>query len=363
MNPSSQTTQSLRHNRAMRVAEDVLRWLLEPTNPPVRYLALTDLLGRQETDAEVRSAHARLMEYDVTRAILDHPGSLPLHDERPYWKYTGLYWQLIFLGQFLADGKDLRIAAAIDFVLEHRHWVQKRRWQCLTANLLGALMRLGYADHPIVIEETEALARRIVDEDGIDCSEMGYSLLTRCFMALPKLLLCFAEVPPERRSRTVEKAIERIASDLIDKEIFVYVPEHRKAWGEVVAGRPRSGELPSGQRVKDWVAARREEFLATRGLGARRPKRGWAKFGFPLHYNSDVLEATLGLARVGAAYDPRLDRALQVVRDKRTDDGRWIMDRSMNGKMLVDVEELGAPSKWLTYRASSVLQHFGPEDG
>ena len=347
----------------MRVAEDVLHWLLEPTNPPVRYLTMTDLLGRPETDAEVRSTRARLMEYDVTRAILGHPGSLSLDDERPYWKYDGFYWQLIFLGQFLADGKDPRIAAAIDFVLEHRRWVQKRRWQCLTANLLGALMRLGYADHPIVIEETEALARRIVDEDGIECSEMGYSLLTRCFMALPKLLLCFAEVPPKRRSRTVARAIERVASDLIDREIFVYVPGHRKAWSEVVAGRPRSDELPSGQRVVDWVAARREEFLATRGLGDRRPKRGWLKFGFPLHYNSDVLEATLGLARVGAAHDPRLDRALQVVREKRADDGRWIMERSMNGKMLVDVEELGAPSKWLTYRTLYVLQHFGPEDG
>ncbi len=347
----------------MKPSEDVLRWLLEPTNPPVRYLTLTDLLGRPETDPEVRSTRARLMEYDVTRAIVDHADALPLDDDHPYWKYDGLYWQLIVLGQFLADGRDPRIAGAVDFVLEHRHWVQKRRWHCLTANLLGALLRLGYANHPIVIEETEKLARRFVEEGGIDCSEMGHSLLTRCFMALPKLLLCFGEVPAGRRPAAVEKAIDRITSELIDREIFVYLPGHRKAWSEVVATRPRSEELPSGRRVKDWVAARREEFLAARGLGDRRPKRGWLKFGFPLHYNSDALEALYGLARVGAPYDARLDRALQVVRDKRTDEGRWIMDRSMNGRMLVDVEELGAPSKWLTYRSLSVLKHFGPEDG
>ncbi len=361
--PSSQTTRLLRHNRAMRVAEDVLRWLLEPANPPVRYLTLTDLLGRPEADPEVRSTRAQLHEYPLTQAILGHPGALPLDDERPYWKYDGLYWQLIVLGQFLADGKDPRIAPAVDFVLEHRHWVRKRGWQCLTTNLLGALMRLGYADHPVVIEETEALAQRFVEEDGIDCSEMGYSLLSRCFMALPKLLLCFAEVPVGRRSASVEKAIERITSDLIDKEVFVYLPGHRKAWSEILAGRPRRDELPSGQRVVDWVAARREEFLTSRGPGDRRPKRGWLKFGFPLHYNSDVLEALLGLARVGVPQDPRLDRALHVLRDKRTDDGRWIMERSMNGRMLVDVEALGAPSKWLTYRASSVLEHFEPEEG
>ncbi len=346
----------------MDIPKDVLHWLLEPTNPPVRYLTLTGLLEKPETDPEVPTARARRTDYAVTRAILDHPNALPLDDERPYWKYDGLYWQLIFLGQFLADGRDPQIAEAVRFVLEHRGWVQKRRWQCLTANLLGALMRLGYADHPIVVGETEALARRIVDEDGIDCSEMGYSLLTRCFMALPKLLLCFAEVPPERRSRTLAEAIERITSDLIDKHVFVYLPGRRNEWNEVLAGRPKSDQLPSGQRVKDWVVRRREAFLAAGGIGDPRPKRGWLKFGFPLHYNSDILEAMVGLARTGATHDPRLDRALQVIRDRREAGGRWIMERSMNGKMLVDVEELGLPSKWLTYRALSVLRHFGVDD-
>ena len=154
----------------MKIADDVLDWLLEATNPPVRYLTLTRLLDRPETDPEVRVTRDRLMEYPVTQAILHHPRSLPLDDERPYWKYSGLYWQLIGLGRFLADGRDPRIARAVEFVLEHRHWIQKGRWQCLTANLLGAMLRLGYADHPAVLKETEALARRILNEDGIDCS-------------------------------------------------------------------------------------------------------------------------------------------------------------------------------------------------
>ncbi len=346
----------------MSVPKDVLQWLLEPANPPVRYLTLTDLLDKPATAPEVRTIRARLMEYSVTSEMLSHPDALLLDDERPYWKYDGLYWQLILLGQFLADGRDPRIAEAVRFVLEHRHWVQKHRWQCLTASLLGTLIRLGHGDHSIVAEETEALARRIVEEGGIDCSEMGYSLLTRCFMALPKLLLCFAEVPPEKRSKTVSKAIERITSDLIDKNVFVYLPGRRKEWNEVLAGRPKNADLPRGKTVKEWVARRREEFLTMHGSGDPGPKRGWVKFGFPLHYNSDVLEAMVGLARVGTPTDPHFDSALQVIRDKRTADGRWIMERSMNGKMLVDVDEMGTPSKWLTYRALSVFKHFGIDD-
>ena len=342
----------------MKIADDVLDWLLEPTNPPVRYLTLTRLIDRPASDPEVRATRDRLMEHSVTQAILHHPRSLPLDDERPYWKYAGLYWQLIGLGQFLADRRDPRIAEAADFVLEHRHWVQKRRWQCLTANLLGALMRLGYTDHPIVIEEVEALACRVLEEDGIYCSEMGHSLLTRCFMALPKLLLCFVEVPEDRRSPAIASAIERIVSDLADKEVFVYVPGHRKAWNAIVTGRPKRADLPRGKRVKDWVAERRAEFLASKGLGERQPKQGWLRFGFPLHYNSDILEAVVGLARAGVPYEPFVDRALRVIREKRTPNAVWLMERSMNGKMLVDVEELGAPSKWLTVRALHVLKHF-----
>ena len=96
--------------------------------------------------------------------------------------------------------------------------------------------------------------------------------------------------------------------------------------------------------------------------GIPHPKRGWLKFGFPLHYNSDVLEATFALARAGVPYDPRLDRALDAIRKKRTPDGRWTLDRSTKRKTLIDVEELGAPSKWLTYRALSVIKHFGIND-
>ncbi len=40
--------------------DKVLEWLLEPNQPSVRYLALTQLLGKRETDPEVREARARI---------------------------------------------------------------------------------------------------------------------------------------------------------------------------------------------------------------------------------------------------------------------------------------------------------------
>jgi hypothetical protein len=347
---------------SMTIRPDVLDWLLEPNNPPVRFQTLTCLLDRDTADAEVRRARDDLPAYRLTQTILEHPNAVPLDDRKPYWDYAGLYWQLILLGEFFADGTDPRVARAVRFVLEHRHWVQKSKWQCLTASMLAALMRLGYGDDPIVVAEVEALAQRAVAEDGIDCSEIDYSLLTRCYMGLPKLLLCFAEVPPERRSPTVERAIDRIVAQMLDRHVFIYVPGRRATWNEIVAARPKRPDLPQGQRVKDWVAERRTQFLAERGPGKPEPKRGWLTFSFPPYYNSDILEALVALARVGTPHDAQLDRALEVVVDRRTEDGRWLLDRSINGKTLVDIEAVGAPSKWLTFRALYVLKHFGIGD-
>ena len=89
------------------------------------------------------------------------------------------------------------------------------------------------------------------------------------------------------------------------------------------------------------------------------PKKGWLRFGFPHSYNSDLLEAMLALAEAGASHDPLFDEALDHIESKRSSAGRWQMEVSLNGKMLADVEERGAPSKWLTLQATRVLQHFG----
>jgi len=336
----------------------ILSWLLETDNPPVRLLTLSRLLHRPETDLEVQDARFRLMDYAVTRGILAHSDQFWQEDERAYWKYTGKYWQVIFLGQFLADGQDPRIGGGVHDLLAHRKWVSKSGGQCLTANLLTAFRRLGYGAHPVVLEETEALAERILVDRGIACEAMGYSLLSHCYMALPKLLLCFGEVPPEARSPAVREAIAWIVQELVDHHVYLYVPGNRKAWQDVLAQAPKRVDLPPEETVKGWIAAQRERFLAERGVGEREPKPGWTQFGLPLNYNSDILEAMAALAAVGVPMSGALEEPLRIVLDKRTADGVWKMEKSLNGKMWVDVEVKGQPSKWITLFASIVLDHF-----
>jgi hypothetical protein len=347
-----------------------IEWLLEDDNFPVRYLTLKHLLRKPEADPELARAKSRLMQYKVTLGILKHGDRFWGDDDKAYDKYTGKYWQVIFLGQFLADGKDPRIAAGISTILGQHEWMLrlpiKDGMHCLTANVLAGLTRLGYGEHPVVQREREALAQKVVNDGGIDCGIMGYSLLPLCYMAQPKLLLCFSQVPQENRTSAMKSAIRLLVSRLLEHEVFVYVPGNQTDWQKVLARSPGRSGLPPGQTVKQWVSDQKDAFLLKHGLGDPKPKQGWLKFGFPLHYNSDVLEAMYALAESGTPMSAALERPLQVIESKMTPEGKWVMENSLNGKMWVDVETQGKPSKWLTYFALRVLSHFGrvpPLDG
>ncbi len=336
----------------------VIDWLLEEDNPPVRYLTLRHLLGEPETSPKLVRAKSRLMHYGVTQKILNC-GHRFWRDEKPYEKYTGKYWQVIFLGQFLADGNDPRIAPGIGEILERRTWVSKDGGQCLTANILAALTRLDYGDHPVVRQERETLARRVVKDGGLDCGAMAYSLLPACYMAQPKLLLCFSQTPPKDRTPAIKSAIKLLVGRMLEREVYVYVPGRQKEWQAVLASNPGRGGLPAGQTVKQWMSDQRDAFLAKGGPGDPKPKPGWLKFGFPLHYNSDILETLYAFAALGTPRSAVLERPLRVVEEKMTSEGKWVMESSLNGKMWADVERKGEPSKWLTYFALRVLAHFG----
>ena len=110
-------------------------------------------------------------------------------------------------------------------------------------------------------------------------------------------------------------------------------------------------------------AARRsgEEYLLERGLFRRRSTGdvvdpAYLQLSFPYYWHYDVLRALDYFRGSGAAPDPRMTEAVEVVRSARRPDGRWSLDRIHPGRVLVDLEDgEGAPSRWNTLRALRVL--------
>jgi hypothetical protein len=296
------------------------------------------------------------MSYSVTQEILAHIDEIWSSGPYTFWSYKGKHWNTVYLGHFMADGRDPRIAVGINEHLSHP-WTSDK-WQCMTACMLTAFRRLGYGDHPVVNEGVQALAQRVLDNGGIKCSGINISLMPYCHMALPKLLFCFGEVPAKQRSSAVSDVIPLIVKQLVERHVYIYLPGNRKVWDAV---RPRSrkhSDYPDGETPDSWREKMKVEFITENGMGEFEPKQAWTRFGFPLNYNSDILEAMLALATVGTPMSQELEKPLQIIQEKRTEDGWWIMEKSLNRQMWANVEVKGEPSKWITLFALIVLEHF-----
>jgi hypothetical protein len=90
---------------------------------------------------------------------------------------------------------------------------------------------------------------------------------------------------------------------------------------------------------------------------ARTSKPGWLRFGFPLMYQTDVLEILGILTRLGCR-DERMQEAIDVVVSKQDSSGRWKLADNFNGRFQVDIEAKGQPSKWITLNALRVLKGY-----
>ena len=86
-------------------------------------------------------------------------------------------------------------------------------------------------------------------------------------------------------------------------------------------------------------------------------KPGWLRLGFPLMYQTDILEILEILTDLGVK-DHRMNDAFEMVKKKQDKDGKWILENTFNGRMITKIEVKGKPSKWITLRAANVLMKF-----
>ena len=104
-----------------------------------------------------------------------------------------------------------------------------------------------------------------------------------------------------------------------------------------------------------------EEFLLERDLYLRLSTGEPADDDFllfrnPSRWQYDVLRALDYFRRKGGELDSRMDRALDLVRSKRSPDGRWVLEKNPKGRTWFDIDDgPGKPSRWVTLRALRVL--------
>ena len=340
-----------------RVPQKTLDWLLAEENPAVAVLTSRTLLGEKD-DAATKALWARRNEYPAVAAILDavrDDGSWDV-PSRDYQKYRGSLWQIHLLGELHADGSDERVQRGVEYAfsrqLDDGSWSCNGRpaasIPCLTANVGRALARLVGPDDPHVLAGLGYCVDLFGELGILDCRDgADYQLNGYCHMLTPKLLLFLGEIPAELWPEGARALRDEAVAKLRDKEIFRSLPEESREFNDIVWSAPASG--------RDGL---RDRFLAAHPELHYKEKPGWLRFGYPLSYNSDALEALAALAVADEPRRPEYEPALALVENAADEQMRWCLRNSFNGKMFADVEAKGRPSRWLTLRALQVLDHF-----
>ncbi|MCU1584999.1 MAG: hypothetical protein JWM49_1555 [Microbacteriaceae bacterium] len=109
---------------------------------------------------------------------------------------------------------------------------------------------------------------------------------------------------------------------------------------------------------------RGQEYLLERGL-LRRLSTGevvdpdWTLFSFPTRWHYDVLRGLDYLRSAGVVPDERCAEAIELVKKRRREDGRWPLQNTHPGAVHFAMEEGDdEPSRWNTFRALRVLDWY-----
>ncbi|WP_455391861.1 hypothetical protein [[Eubacterium] cellulosolvens] len=334
--------------------KDISAWLLDESNPSVRYFTLVNLLDKSENTNEVRAAKKLIMEMDPVKKILSQQnpdGSFltekmkkmstaidPKNGYQP--KYRGTIWQAIFLAQLGADKNDKRIKKLCEYILDTNYYkeikviglnfVRSERGittiPCYISNMVWALSKLGYYEDYRVQNSIKWILKyqRFDDGDFKTPNDWPYrGSADRCFgkhtcyIGCTQTLKAMTVIPQKDRTTEIDKFINRMINFILLHEVF------------------------KRSRKKDRLIRKEYEFLM-----------------FPQFYFDDILGILENLEHFGIKDKVMLD-AIKYILKKRTSSGRWLLEKTIRPTALhARFEEAGKESKWITFRVLKVLKKY-----
>lgn len=319
----------------------VLEWLLGRDQPSIRYLALTDLLGRKERDHEAKRAKEGISKVGWAKDILDKqlPSGCWVHEKSLFSpRFHTTFWMLLILSDLGIMKDDHRVDRACQL------WMKRNATRdggfsgsgkagghlCITGNAARALVKFGYTDHPKVKSAFEWFVKNQAERGGWSCWNFGKPPYTKRTLDSWEPLSAFAVYPRQKWTRSMKLACERGAEFYLEREL------HKE--------------------------------------GARWDQ--WYRFHYPVHYYYDLLVGLNFMTALGYSGDKRLGYAISLVKEKRRRDGKWNLDatRPEDSRALriwrkqhpsskdmapFVLEQAGQPSKMITLVALKVLSRLG----
>lgn len=310
----------------------VIDWLLDG-DPSIRWQVMRDLLDAPEPDWSAERARvetegwgARLLSHEDEDGQWAGGAFFPKDFDPQEWRDVGQPWTATAFS--LSQLREFGLDPSSD-----------RAWRAVA--LIGANSRWDHAGEPYWQGEVEECINGRVVADGayfgVDVAPIVGRLIGE--------RLGDGGWNCERASGSVRSSFATT----------INVLEGFLEYERVTGGTPESRQA----RMSG------EGFLLERGL-FRRLATGepaderFLAFLHPNRWRYDVLRALdyfrSAATLTGAAPDPGLGEAVGHVRSRRQDDGTWLLDGSLPGRVWFEVDDgVGKPSRWVTLRAMRVL--------
>ena len=305
---------------------NVIDWLLD-SDPSIRWQVMHDLLG--EPDATVAHERSRVAVEGWGARLLDLQGpdghwggasfvpdaSISTHDTLQLLRHLG------------ADPASERMRRAIGLVRDRCTWgaefgespfFEGEVEPCINGRTLAVGAYFG--------EASDRLLDRLLSEQ---LSDGGWN----------------CDAPPSRRSSFHSTIC--VLEGLLEYE---------------TAKGARPDATSARLRGQEYLLERR--LLRSRSTGQpivydrkmEAPAR-WTQMSFPTYWHYDVMWSLDYLRRAGVTPDERIADAIELVRKKRDEHGRWPVENPQRGRVHFEMEGgAGEPSRWNTLRALRVLR-------
>jgi hypothetical protein len=317
----------------LHAMQDVLNWLLEPSQPAIRFLALRDLVGEMslgDLDKARRAAVSSGWVADILSKQKPEGQWLEREDSLYLPKYISTNWMLLTLSDLGVTRDDPRIAKSCSLWMDTYAREDggfdtpgaEHSEHCVTGNTARALIKFGYVDEPRVKSALDLLVHEQKEDGGWHCFPSPKGTLDAW-----EGMSAFAAYPRQKWTRSIKGAVERGCEFFLERRL-----------------------CREGRRYAPWF-----------------------RLHFPYHYYYDILVGLEFMTALGYAEDKRLNLALAKLREKRRGDGRWNLDAvhpdmdndgnwprwwSRRKKQFTPfaLERAGLPSKTVTIRALTVLK-------
>lgn len=305
---------------------DVIPWLLEG-DPAIRWQVLADLADAPADEVAAERARvategwgAQLLAEQADDGLWDGGVYRPgwVDERRPFFDaWTATHFSLETLRDLGADAESPVVRRAIDLVRDRVRWDHGDRpyfdgetEPCVNGTALANAVHFGMGGDAIV----ETLLERHLPDGGWNCWAEG------------------PETPSSFHST-------------------ICVLEGLLAW-------ERAGGASDAAHAARLAG---EEYLLERHLFRRRSTgepvdARFAMPAFPTRWYYDVLRGLEHFRRSRPEWDERCAEAVELLRDRCLPDGTWRMEQYRMGPVLLELEEEGVPSRWITLRALRVLR-------